>query len=325
MSGETRCAIWNTIASGLPSDRDGDYIDSPRAGGRYFISERAKHLLIFQEGNGLRFEARLTSWLVEQRRLGIECPEILERTLEEAEQFRGLTAQKRADLLLRYISNHIPNIGDYFELWRPNLSSMAMAWSESSGMEEVRYLLRYLMKRGWLEEKPISGFDKNDPANPDHNYRVSVEGYARLAELDKTYSKSSQAFVAMWFDPSMVPAWEQGIKPGIEDAGYESLRIDQKQHGNKIDDEIISEIRRSRFVFADFTHGKKGARGGVYYEAGFAHGLNVPVIFACRKDKLTKLHFDTRQYPHIVWEKPEELRQALSERISAVVGDGPLR
>ena len=129
----------------------------------------------------------------------------------------------------------------------------------------------------------------------------------------------------MWFDDSMENVWGEGIKRGIEDAGYKALRIDRKEYTNKIDDEIIAEIRRSRFIVADFTHGKKGARGGVYYEAGFARGLGIPVIFTCRKDALKKVHFDTRQYNHIVWETPEELRRNLANRIAAVVGDGPYR
>ena len=33
----------------------------------------------------------------------------------------------------------------------------------------------------------------------------------------------------------------------------EPVRIDQKERLNKIDDEIIAEIRRSRFLVADFT------------------------------------------------------------------------
>lgn len=129
----------------------------------------------------------------------------------------------------------------------------------------------------------------------------------------------------MWFDDSMNDAYEKGIKPGIEAVGYKAFRIDSKEHSNKIDDEIIAEIRRSRFVVADFTHGDTGARGGVYYEAGFAHGLNIPVIFTCRADLVEKVHFDTRQYNHITWGpgKLEEFRKALSYRISAVIGDGP--
>ena len=67
-----------------------------------------------------------------------------------------------------------------------------------------------------------------------------------------------------------------------------------------------------------------GARGGVYYETGFAHGLGIPVIFTCQKNGLDEVHFDTRQYNHIVWETPEELRNQLAKRIAAVLGDGPI-
>ena len=156
-----------------------------------------------------------------------------------------------------------------------------------------------------------------------HGCILTVKGYARLAELETTDTESSKGFVAMWFHASTNDAWEQGIKPGIEAAGYEPSRIDQKEYVNKIDDEIIAEIRRSRFVVADFTQGEDGASGGVYYEAGFAHGLDIPVIFTCKKNALDKVHFDTRQYNHITWETPEELREKLAARISAVIGDGP--
>ena len=127
----------------------------------------------------------------------------------------------------------------------------------------------------------------------------------------------------MWFHESTDEAFERGIKPAVEDTGYRPLRIDQKEHLNKIDDEIIAELRRSRFLVADFTHGSDGARGGVYYEAGFAHGLDLPVIFACKDDAVETLHFDTEHYNHIVWSTPEELREKLKNRILAVIGEGP--
>lgn len=146
-----------------------------------------------------------------------------------------------------------------------------------------------------------------------------------MAELEAAYTPSTRAFIAMWFDDSMNEAWDQGIGPAVRDAGYEPVRTDRKEHVNKIDDEIVAEIRRSRFVVADFTHGDSGARGGVYYEAGFAQGLGIPVIFCCRKDKLEEVHFDTRQYNHIVWETPGELRGRLAKRIAAVLGDGPIQ
>ena len=171
------------------------------------------------------------------------------------------------------------------------------------------------MAQGWIESYEWRGRSNNQ--------RLTVAGHVRLAELQSTLTPSSRAFVAMWFDDSMNEAWDEGVAPAVRDAGYEAVRIDRKEHVNKIDDEIVAEIRRSRFVVADFTHGESGARGGVYYEAGFAHGLDIPVIFCCRKDRLEEVHFDTRQYNHIVWKSPADLRDQLTKRIAAVLGDGP--
>ena len=206
-----------------------------------------------------------------------------------------------------------PHQGDE---WAQRFREM-LAWSESAKVEELTYLLDYLESESCLE---------NISTGLTHlSYRLTVPGHIHLAEIDHAGADSSKAFVAMWFDESMDKVWEEGLRPAISDAGYEAVRIDRKEHLNKIDDEIIAEIRRARFLVVDFTQDETGARGGVYYEAGFAHGLNIPVVFTCRKDTLGEVHFDTRQYPHIVWGTPEELRDGLTKRISAVLGDGPLK
>jgi nucleoside 2-deoxyribosyltransferase len=127
--------------------------------------------------------------------------------------------------------------------------------------------------------------------------------------------------VAMWFHDDMSAAWRDGLQKGISAAGYKPLRIDNKEHANKVCDEIISEIRRSRFLVADYT----GHRGGVYYEAGYAAGRGLPVILTCRKDAMTDLHFDIRQYNCIDWQSPAELARRLEVRIEAILGDGPFK
>lgn len=313
MNEESRCPIWRTPTPRGPVDHnDGKLIDSPRAGGRYFI---ARTVIERVRQADPRVKAHLTTWLVDQRRLGVECPEIYSDTITMAEQQRDMPVHDRADRLLQYLEDQTEEIGHRVSFTVPDMDNTAIAaWSESVERHEVGTLLEYLGEKGWIKSS----------AEYKHN-TLTVEGYARLAELEAANADSTKGFVAMWFDDSLKEAWEQGIKRGIEDAGYEAVRIDQQEHNNKIDDEIIAEIRRSRFVVADFTQGEKGARGSVYYEAGFAHGLGIEVIFTCRKDVLDNddIHFDTRQYNHIGWETPEELRQRLATRISAIIGDGP--
>ncbi len=144
---------------------------------------------------------------------------------------------------------------------------------------------------------------------------LTLDGWKRLQALGSTRRVSDQAFIAMWFDPGLDPAWENGFNPALRDCGYTPVRIDVQEHNEKICDRILAEIRRSALVVADFT----GQRGGVYFESGFAMGLNLPVIRTCRRDDVEHLHFDTRQYSHVVWDTPEDLRSKLTNRIRATV------
>lgn len=138
-------------------------------------------------------------------------------------------------------------------------------------------------------------------------------GWNRAEQARRTTPRSRQAFVAMWFNATLSAAYNEGIKPALEDQGYEPLRIDLVQHNEKIDDRIIAEIRRSAILVADFT----GQRGGVYFEAGFALGLGIPVIFCCQEVELANTHFDTRQYHYVAWKDVSDLKQKLSDRIGA--------
>ena len=328
MSREGKCLIWGTAAKiADPDGRDGTHVvSSPRAGGEYFISGTAAAILKSRDEPK---KTQLTSWLVEQRRLGVSCPEISSATLDDVAKRRPLSVHDRADTLLRYLDGKSDLMGTVIKFYEldntkaPGTANELLAWTGSRQMSEVITLAEYYSEEGWIEHRGTERAGSSQ--NTVHELMLRPPGYVRLAELDGISSGSKQAFVAMWFDESMKEAYEKGIEPAIREAGYEPLRIDRKEHINKIDDEIIAEIRRSRFLVADFTQGGPGARGGVYYEAGFAHGLNIPVIFTCQEDAIGKVHFDTRQYNHITWKTPGELQARLAQRISATIGDGPLK
>jgi len=121
----------------------------------------------------------------------------------------------------------------------------------------------------------------------------------------------------MSFDDDMQPLFTDAIKPALEATGYQPFRVDNRPHNEKIDDRIVAEIRQSGLLVADFTRQKNG----VYWEAGFAQGLGIPVIRTCHLDdlKANKLHFDTRQYLHVDWTTEAELRQKLELHIRATI------
>lgn len=147
--------------------------------------------------------------------------------------------------------------------------------------------------------------------------QLTAKGLNRVADLQRGLfgPLSKQTFVAMSFHESLDKVWTDGLRPGIEDCGYSPLRVDAKEHNEKICDVIIAEIRKSKFLVADFT----SHRAGVYFEAGLMTGLGRPVIFTCHNDELSKAHFDTRQYNHISWSTPADLREKLKRRIEATI------
>ena len=115
---------------------------------------------------------------------------------------------------------------------------------------------------------------------------LSANGWLELEKLAASGAESSNAFVAMWFDSSRQP-FETAINKAVTNAGYLPVRIDRVEHLNRIDDEILTRIRQSKFLIADFT----GQRNGVYFEAGFVLGLGRPVIWVCERADLDNVHF----------------------------------
>lgn len=170
--------------------------------------------------------------------------------------------------------------------------------------------------------------------------RIRPKGWDRIAEWEQSERKldSSQAFVAMWFTSDMQELYRTGIEPAIKRAGFTGRKIDLVEHNNEITDEIITEIRKSRFVVADFTAGRcrkceeckhktdckdqVRPRGGVYYEAGFAKGLGLEVIWIVHKDQLKQTHFDIRERNFIDYADAEDLKERLYNRIVATIGQG---
>lgn len=174
--------------------------------------------------------------------------------------------------------------------------------------EAMLFLAKTLEERGWIT---------CELAMKDVDVTLTEGGWARIAELEKggTHKEARQVFVAMWFDESLKMAWKEGFKKAIEETGCKAFRIDLQEHNDKICDSIIAEIRKSRYLVADFT----GHRGGVYFEAGFAKGLGMEVIWTCRDNDKEDLHFDTRQYNHILWKDEKDLFEQLKRRIEATI------
>lgn len=269
---------------------------------------------------------KLSAWIRDHH------PDVVtSHSLDQARETVIPNLLRRAERMLRWIAENFPggtrfsfdNIGKWeasknepgslaLVLGGEVVSSPLVSVGWNRNVDEVRYMLDEVLaaEMGLLKVTKSGNY-----------YVVSAKG---LLHLEGRGSETlTLGFCAMWFNQEVEPLWADAIRSAIRESGYEPLRIDAKQHNGKIDDEIVASIRASRFVVADFT----GQRGGVYYEAGFAHGLGLPVIFMCRETEVQNLHFDIRQYNCILWspEGIEEAKSRLKNRILATLGQGPLK
>jgi hypothetical protein len=273
----------------------------PRCG-EFCVTQEATGSLNDLDDNRLR----VSRWIREQNRMGSE---VIIRT-KDIEYFRNLPKLeygKKEEMVLEFISDKTKRLGQSVT-YLGNHELLAI--TELADDHELIFLIKQLFLQGYTE---IAGLPGGDVC-------LTSTGHQRAEANRSVNRKLIRAFIAMSFAESMYNVWRDGIEKGIRDAGYEPIRMDNQEHNNKICDEIIAEIRRSKFVVADFT----GHRGGVYYEAGFAAGLGIPVVFTCRHDDKENIHFDVRQFNTILWQDETDLSAKLAARISATIGDGPV-
>jgi hypothetical protein len=173
---------------------------------------------------------------------------------------------------------------------------------------EFEWLIKQLIKLKLLDQNQF-------PNNESHQIAISPSGWDRINELSEKQTDLKQCFVAMSFDKEFDSIYEYGISKAVKECGFKPYRIDREEHTELIPYKMIADIRKSRFVIADFTK----QVSGVYFEAGLAIGQNTPVIWICRQDDFENAHFDVKQFNHVIYEKAEDLYEKLKVRIEALI------
>jgi len=264
----------------------------------------------------------VSAWIRRQNKAGIKIPLIPPDNNDPSIvnwlnglQYAGFpqTVPEKMDALLKAyaeivhsdfndIYNHQGVIDNY-----PWLISEAAAKSE----DEIISINVYLLQMDYLQQD-----------RPEY-FSLTIKAWDRLNELSKFLSQSDSAFVAMWFDPC-TEQYRKAVVSAISHCGYKPLIVDQRDFNGFIMDEVVSLIRQSKFLIADFTsrpenkdsdrHITGGVRGGVYWESGFAVGLGKPVIQTCEDndEARERIHFDLQQYQTIFW-KPSDLSESIKD------------
>lgn len=125
---------------------------------------------------------------------------------------------------------------------------------------------------------------------------------ARLLHLKWMHSlRQTFGFLAMQFgDRQLEKLSTDHIKPAVKKSlGYDVVDMRDISEAGLIDQLMRNAIQKSKFVIADLTHGNNGA----YWEAGFAEGKEIPVVYICEERifEREKTHFDTNHLMTVTW------------------------
>lgn len=224
---------------------------------------------------------------------------------------RDRTVEQKLELIVRWIGQKTPEVGHGVESHSEH--DYPAAWCKSA--DEWGTLLGYLGEMTLIAVDPVT--------DDESIVQLTRQGWQWLQERPK--ATGSKAFIAMAFDPELDDV-KAAIHKAIERAGYDPLRVDDDHYSGGIMDRIITHVRDSKFIVADYTKN----RGGVYYEAGVAFGLGIDVINVCNAECLKdgaddRLHFDVRHLVFVPWTagQLEKFSVDLANHIVAIHGRGP--
>jgi len=236
------------------------------------------------------------------------------------------TMLEKMDNIMNYLYKSSTSFGQNVSVDRRNGHRLFFCKDE----KEFENILKDLENKEFVKTKPISILQvQDDNLKPiDREISLTSKGFEYIES--KKHLNSTQCFIAMWFNRCTKGFYKASQETIENKTGYQVLKIDEYNHINYIPIEILEQIKNSRFLIADLT----GHRGGVYYEAGYAEALGIPVIYTCRKDwfedkkdqkgKIIQcgVHFDIRQKNIIMWQnnKLEQFQEKLLKTINDVIG-----
>jgi hypothetical protein len=184
---------------------------------------------------------------------------------------------------------------------------------------DVKYHLEYLKQLGMI----YIGNPSTSIPLFEYNFQFFTAslthlGWSKYYDIKRTSKDSRLAFMAMKYgDETLNGIYENYIIEAVEKTGFEIRKLDDEKRAGSIDDKLRVEIRRSKFLVADLTHDNNGA----YWEAGYAEGLGMPVIYICEGDKFktSKSHFDTNHHLTVLWKNDEEGLKKFADELKATI------
>lgn len=205
-----------------------------------------------------------------------------------------VTIEDKGNRLLQYLYRHSEGPGEAIVI-QPLSSSYNLTYSPN--LQELVFIIDKLSNEDLLIREGMT-------------FKLTEKGWSEAA-ASAGGGKIMPCFVLISDEGDSRTEWVEKLLPKIEQLGYlpRLLTHSKTQNREKYNLELIAD---SKLVIADLT----GQSPEVYLAAGFAFGLNIPVIWTVNNSDADHLFVQINEIRPIVWETAEELAVLLQQRLA---------
>lgn len=205
-----------------------------------------------------------------------------------------VTIEDKGNRFIQYLYRHSEGPGEPVVI-QPLSSSYNLTYSPN--LQELVYIIDKLIGEQLLIREGMT-------------FKLTDKGWSEAA-ANAGGKKLKPCFVLIPDEEDQRIEWLEMLLPKIEQFGYLPRLLRDEKAQNQ-DNYSLERIGDSKLIIADLT----GHSPEVYFIAGYALGLNIPVIWTVHSSEAGKLWVQIKDIRPIVYDTAEELAVILQQRLS---------
>lgn len=229
-----------------------------------------------------------------------DCDQAVTLSVEELEDISNspnipLDLEEKGIRLLQYLYRHSKQAGEPVKI-HPLSRNFNLTYSPN--LQELVYIIDKLKSEEFI-------------AREGETLRLTAKGWNE-AVARAGGRKLKPCLVLLPQHAELYKDWPENVFPKIGECGYFPRLLTQLDKAGSREDDLIGHVSESKLVIADLT----SLSPEVYFAAGYALGLEIPVIWTTKRTGDHKLSVPSPQIRPLIWDTAEELADKLQRKLT---------
>ncbi|MCQ6557689.1 MarR family transcriptional regulator [Paenibacillus mendelii] len=228
-----------------------------------------------------------------------DCEETVALSFDDLEMIQRsprvpITVEDKSNRLLHYLHRHSKGPNEPVIIHR---LPVRYNLTYSPNLQELIYIIERLREMEMIERAGST-------------FKLTEKGW-REAAATVGGRRLKPCFVLIPDNEELRVEWNEKVSPKIEQCGY-LPQLPEPSTTEMYGDHIVRLVTESKLLIADLTE----PNPEVYYAAGLALGLQIPVIWTIKRGESNQNALPSKLIRPVVWDKGEELAAILEQRLT---------